>query len=97
MSQMLINIVKNAIEAIEKNGVVIFNTFSHPKKIIITDSGKGLDPMTSEEIFTPFFSTKKTGQGIGLTVIKEILLNHGYTFGLQTRQEGRTEFEIVFT
>ncbi|MEO8414291.1 MAG: ATP-binding protein [Ginsengibacter sp.] len=97
MSQVLINIVKNAIEAIETNGVVIFNTLSHPKKIVITDSGKGLDPATSEEIFTPFFSTKKTGQGIGLTVIKEILLNHGYSFSLQTREQGKTEFEILLT
>jgi len=50
-----------------------------------------------EEIFTPFFSTKKTGQGIGLTLVKEILLNHQFGFSLKTIEAGRTEFEIILS
>ena len=95
MAQVLINIVKNALEAIEKKGVVSFTTTLHPKKIIITDTGVGIGEQESDEIFTPFFSTKKTGQGIGLTVIKEILLNHHFRFSLKTAEPGKTEFEIV--
>jgi two-component system nitrogen regulation sensor histidine kinase NtrY len=95
MEQVLINIVKNALEAIDEKGVVRFTTSLHPKKIIITDTGKGIDEQEAGEIFTPFFSTKKTGQGIGLTVIKEILLNHHFSFNLKTAGQGKTEFEIL--
>jgi two-component system, NtrC family, nitrogen regulation sensor histidine kinase NtrY len=95
MAQVLINIVKNALEAIDEKGVVSFTTTLHPKKIIITDTGTGIGEQQSDEIFTPFFSTKKTGQGIGLTVIKEILLNHHFSFSLKTAEPGKTEFEIV--
>jgi len=95
MAQVLINIVKNAFEAIGEKGTITFVTTLYPKKIIISDTGEGIDPSLADEIFTPFFSTKKTGQGIGLTVIKEILLNHHFTFSLKTIAPGKTEFEII--
>jgi len=95
MAQALINIVKNALESIEEKGTVRFTTSAHPKKIIIADTGKGINEEQAAEIFTPFFSTKKTGQGIGLTLVKEILLNHQFNFSLKTIEPGRTEFEIV--
>ena len=62
----------------------------------ITDSGLGMDPEICEKIFEPFYSTKKDGQGIGLTLIKEILRNHGFRFSLETVREGVTEFTIIF-
>jgi len=74
---------------------VRFTTILHPKKIIITDTGQGIDEQQADEIFTPFFSTKKAGQGIGLTVIKEVLLNHHFSFSLKTTAPGITDFEIV--
>ena len=95
MEQVLINIVRNAFEAMDKKGVIRFTTKLHPKKIIITDTGKGINEQQADEIFTPFFSTKKTGQGIGLTVIKEILLNHHFSFSLKTTAPGKTDFEIT--
>lgn len=97
MSQVLINIVKNAIESIEEKGAITITTVLHPKKLIITDTGKGIDPMEADEIFTPFFSSKKTGQGIGLTVVKEILMNHQFSFSLKTTEAHKTEFEIIFS
>ena len=95
MAQVLINIVKNALEAIDEKGIVRFTTTLHPKKIIITDTGKGIDEQEADELFTPFFSTKKSGQGIGLTLVKEILLNHHFSFSLKTIQPGKTAFEII--
>ena len=95
MGQVLINIVKNAIEAIDEKGVIRFATTIHPKKIIITDSGQGIDDAQADEIFSPFFSTRKTGQVIGLTVVKEILLNHHFSFSLKSVEPGKTEFVIV--
>jgi signal transduction histidine kinase len=97
MEQALINIVKNAIESIEQKGTVTFTTTLYPSKLVISDTGKGIDPSISEELFTPFFSTKKDGQGVGLTLIREILINHHYKFSLATIREGRTDFAITFS
>ena len=63
---------------------------------IIRDTGKGISKEMEAQLFTPFFSTKRTGQGIGLTLIRDILRNHDFTFSLQTIEGGQTEFEINF-
>jgi nitrogen fixation/metabolism regulation signal transduction histidine kinase len=96
MEQAIINIVKNAIEAIEEKGTITFTTSCHPSQLIISDTGEGIDELTSAELFTPFFSTKKDGQGVGLTLIREILINHHYKFSLQSVGKGRTDFTILF-
>jgi two-component system, NtrC family, nitrogen regulation sensor histidine kinase NtrY len=96
MEQVLINIVKNSIEAIEAHGTVSFQTDPVARKLVITDSGKGIPPEISGQLFSPFFSTKRNGQGIGLTLIKEVLLNHGFELSLQTIAPGQTEFVIEF-
>jgi nitrogen fixation/metabolism regulation signal transduction histidine kinase len=97
MEQVLINIVKNAIEAIEEKGSVLFATSIRSRQLTITDTGKGIADEVAEQLFSPFFSTKKDGQGIGLTLIKEILLNHGFEFYLKSFPEGRTEFVVRFS
>ena len=76
MEQVLINIVKNAMEAIEEKGNISFTTNAALKQLIVTDTGKGISDELADQLFSPFFSTKKDGQGIGLTLVKEILLNH---------------------
>ncbi len=96
MEQALINIIKNAIEAIEETGVITIITQAHPKRLIIRDTGKGISPEFEEHLFSPFYSTKKDGQGVGLTVIREILLNHYFEFSLKTIAPGVTEFVISF-
>jgi nitrogen fixation/metabolism regulation signal transduction histidine kinase len=94
LEQALINIVKNAIEAIEGKGTINITTTDHPKKLIITDTGKGISKEDSDHLFSPFFSTKKDGQGVGLTLVKEILLNHRFEFSLKTIEPGKTVFDI---
>jgi two-component system, NtrC family, nitrogen regulation sensor histidine kinase NtrY len=96
MEQALINIIKNGIEAIDKKGTITMTTGSSPKQLIIRDNGKGIAPEVEEHLFTPFYTTKKDGQGVGLTLIREILLNHGFEFSLKTISGGATEFRIVF-
>lgn len=96
LEQVLINVVKNAIEAIEGNGVVKFDIVTALGKLVITDTGKGINAEQHANLFTPFFSTKKDGQGIGLTLVREILLNHSFEFSLKTIKEGQTEFMIHF-
>jgi len=93
----LLNIVKNAIEAIGSHGTITAVTHTEPNRVlIIRDTGSGISLEISSYIFTPFFSTKKDGQGIGLTLNREILVNHGLQFSLNTLQQGCTEFSIYF-
>jgi two-component system, NtrC family, nitrogen regulation sensor histidine kinase NtrY len=96
MEQALINIVKNAVEAIDKEGTITIITRTNRKHLIIRDSGMGISPGFEDHLFSPFYSTKKDGQGIGLTVIREILSNHGFDFSLKTISPGATEFRINF-
>lgn len=94
MEQALINIVKNAIEAIGETGTVKLALDQSQKTLIISDTGKGISLQDTEQLFSPFFSTKKDGQGIGLTLVREILLNHGFEFSLKTVKVNDTQFEI---
>ncbi len=92
MEQALINIVKNAFDAIETAGSIKFSL--EQRTLSITDNGKGIAHTDTEQLFSPFFSTKKDGQGIGLTLVREILLNHGYSFSLKTTAPQQTQFTI---
>lgn len=94
--QVLLNIFKNAMESIGQDGNISIITHQKPPCLIIEDDGGGIDPAVQPHIFTPFFSTKKDGQGIGLMLCREILLNHSCTFSLETIEEGRTQFRIGF-
>jgi nitrogen fixation/metabolism regulation signal transduction histidine kinase len=97
MEQVLINIFKNAIEAIDQDGTITTQTIDNERRLLkIIDNGIGIDRKTKENLFTPFYSTKRDGQGIGLTFIREILINHGFDFDLDTTKPGHTEFWIVF-
>lgn len=96
LEQALINIVKNAIESIDDKGSVKFTLNPKEKKLIISDTGKGITTEQSINLFSPFFSTKKDGQGIGLTLVREILLNHGFEFSLKTVAERQTEFVVWY-
>ena len=126
--QVLINIVKNAVESIGerlkerqrvlalqatrgragaqagmgnstsgmKDGQVTVTT-SIPAKLVITDNGHGIPSSVATHLFTPFFSTKPQGQGLGLLLIRDILTSHHCTFSLLTGPEDHlTRFTIQF-
>lgn len=95
MEQVLINIVKNAMESIGIGGEVVFETRPRERSLIIRDNGKGIPAELEAHLFSPFYTTKKDGQGIGLTLIRDILTNHGFGFSLKTRAPGVTEFLIM--
>ena len=94
--QVLVNIIKNAAESIEENGTIYIRTSSNPVSIEIADTGKGINKEVESKLFSPFFSTKPNGQGIGLIFIREVLLKHGCTFSLHTYADGLTRFRILF-
>lgn len=96
LEQALINIVKNATEAVSENGLIRFMLQPETRQLVIADNGPGISEEHSEQLFSPFFSTKKDGQGIGLTLVREILLNHGFEFSLKTVAHRQTHFTIFF-
>ena len=94
--QVIINIIKNATESIDTHGKVIIRTSSAPLMLEIGDTGKGISKEVESKLFSPFFSTKPNGQGIGLIFIREVLMKHGCTFSLRTYPDGITRFKIFF-
>ncbi|SFQ32658.1 sensor histidine kinase [Hymenobacter arizonensis] len=97
IEQALLNIAKNALEAIGHDGNIWVRTQVQPPMVAIENDGPGLSPEVSQRLFTPFFSTKRDGQGIGLTLVRDILLAHGFAFRLHTGDNGRTAFSIQLT
>lgn len=93
--QVLVNIVKNAYEAINSDGDINIVTTSNPLSIIIENNGPAIPEEVKGKLFTPFFTTKSTGQGIGLMFVREVLINHNCKFDLNTN-DGWTKFEIHF-
>lgn len=94
--QVLINIIKNAAESIGSGGTITIRTSASPVMLEIGDTGKGISKEMESKLFTPFFSTKLNGQGIGLIFIREVLTKHGCTFSLRTYPDGITRFRICF-
>jgi two-component system nitrogen regulation sensor histidine kinase NtrY len=94
LTQALLNVAKNALEAIgPAGGNVWVCTTAQPLTLRIENDGAPLTPAISQQLFTPFFSTKAGGQGIGLTLVRDILLAHGFAFGLEAAG-GRTVFGV---
>ena len=90
--QVLVNIVKNAYEAIGRDGAIRITTTVDPVSVSIEDSGPGIADEVKAKLFTPFFTTKPTGQGIGLMFIREVLNNHRLRFTLSSQE--KTIFRI---
>lgn len=64
--------------------------------VAVEDTGPGIPPDVQANLFTPFFSTKENGRGIGLTMVREILARHGFRFALESAPGARTRFTIQF-
>lgn len=104
MEQALLNIVKNAMEAVDATmrdtgaaqGHIHLGLAKEDTRIrlSIIDSGNRLGEVPAGQIFTPFFTTKKGGQGIGLLFVREVLNRHGYAYRLAATGEGETRFDI---
>lgn len=91
-----LNVIKNGVEAAGPGGrvAVAVVTSSDAATVTIDDSGPGPGPEAEAHLFTPFFSTKPQGQGIGLTLVQEILAGHGFGYSLERLPGGPTRFTI---
>ena len=90
--QVLINVVRNAAESIGSNGTIDITL--RDGVLTIADSGAGIADEDAADLFTPFFTTKRDGRGLGLTIVQEILANHGFAYSLHNRAGGGAEFRI---
>ncbi|MCY3759630.1 MAG: ATP-binding protein, partial [Gemmatimonadetes bacterium] len=90
-------ILKNAVEAIGESGTISVRISLNGRiELAVEDTGSGIDPAVREKLFTPFFSTKEGGQGVGLTLAAEVLRNHGFHYTLESEPGKPTRFLIWF-
>lgn len=95
MEQVLTNIVKNAVEAFPEDARDARITVTARQGYwCVADNGDPIPEETARNLFTPFFSTKPEGKGIGLIVIHEVLTRSGIRFSLGTDDDGITRFEM---
>lgn len=98
VEQVLVNVLKNAAEAIGEDGRIILNLTVEDRRPTLTlrDTGPGIPEEARTSLFTPFFSTKRNGRGLGLTLAHEILTQHGFEFELENHPDGGARFTIRF-
>ena len=97
--QVLVNIIKNSVESITSDdGKIVIATSVNcgTVSIDVSDNGCGISTDAAQQLFTPFFTTKSYGQGLGLTLIREILTKHNCSYRLYTDETGITHFRIDF-
>ncbi len=105
IEQVLINLLKNAIQALGENDelnkekkIWISAGYDETEKIFIQikDNGTGIDEEALKKIFIPFFTTKKAGSGIGLSLSKQIMRKHGGNILVNSKVNAGTEFTLKF-
>ena len=95
--QVLLNIVKNSIESIGRGGTVEIVLRPDPPSLTVIDDGPGISEEARQRLFTPFYSSKPQGQGLGLIFINDVLTKHNCRFSLATSAtDGLTRFHIIF-
>ncbi len=102
IEQVLLNLIRNSLEAInnKENGKLDLSASRDEKGRVmmrLTDNGSGIVPEVREKIFIPFFTTKKTGSGIGLSLSKQIMRQHAGTISVSSIPDKQTTFKLTFS
>ncbi len=95
--QLLINLVRNGLEAMEPGGNILISTYPEEGSVILSvrDEGKGIAPELLNKLGTPFFTTKESGTGLGLAVCYSIAARHQASIEPMSNSSG-TIFMIRF-
>lgn len=102
IEQSLVNIIKNAAESVSQTdcaGEISIETASSSKgnlRVTVCDNGAGISADKSMKIFTPFYTDKPGGHGVGLTFVREVLRRHRCSYSLRTGSDRLTRFTIEF-
>lgn len=96
--EVLINLVENAMDAIERDGRITLQAelAGGAVRISVRDSGPGIAPELVDRIFDPFFTTKANGTGLGLGIVREIIERFGGTIRVESQLGVGTEFIVTF-
>jgi two-component system nitrogen regulation sensor histidine kinase NtrY len=93
LEQVVLNVFRNAIDAVGREGTI--EVRFRDGVLTVADSGPGIAESVRSDLFTPFFTTKRDGRGLGLTIVQEILANHGFPFTLANREGGGAVFTLT--
>jgi signal transduction histidine kinase len=99
--QALNNLIKNSLQALIEvdEAVIIISLEDKPEEdayiIKVKDNGRGIKKEDLSKVFTPYFTTKSTGTGIGLFLVKQIVENHNGTISFETKENKGTTFSLV--
>ncbi|MBL7742354.1 MAG: GHKL domain-containing protein [Chitinophagaceae bacterium] len=101
LEQVMINLTVNAIEAVKDKSqprIVMTGYVANNRRTVIkvADNGNGMPPELLDKIFIPFFSTKKSGSGIGLSLCKQIMMLHKGNIQVQSVEGEGTAFLLIF-
>jgi signal transduction histidine kinase len=96
--RVIINLVDNAIEAMNRSGVITLETQHDSSaslvRLIVTDDGPGIPAAEREKLFLPYYSTKLRGSGLGLAIVRRIVAEHGGTIEVGDNVPRGTKFTI---
>lgn len=97
IQQVLVNLIRNAVEAMEKSPVKRLEIRSRPVdgervEVCLTDTGQGFAPELADQLFQPFVSTKARGMGLGLSICRTIIEAHGGDLVAEARPGGGARF-----
>jgi PAS domain S-box-containing protein len=97
LKQAFLNVVNNAIQSMTEGGVVEISTEQKGPDILVTvaDTGPGIPQEVMSKLFMPFFTTRKTGSGLGLAVTRRIVENHGGTIDVESEEGKGTTVRIT--
>jgi two-component system nitrogen regulation sensor histidine kinase NtrY len=98
MRRVIINLVDNAIEAMDRSGTILIETAHDPAnavvRIIVADDGPGIPPAERDKLFLPYYSTKGRGSGLGLAIVRRIVAEHGGSIDVTDNAPRGTRFSI---
>jgi signal transduction histidine kinase len=97
MKQALLNLVLNALQATPRGGRIVIATSgdAHAVRIAVRDDGEGMPPEVQDRAFTPFFTTREEGTGLGLPLVRRIALEHGGRVEIASRPGTGTTVTLV--
>jgi two-component system, NtrC family, nitrogen regulation sensor histidine kinase NtrY len=96
--RVIINLVDNAIEAMNRSGTIAIETELDPAnslvRLMVADNGPGIPVAEREKLFLPYYSTKRRGSGLGLAIVRRIIAEHGGTIDVAANAPRGTRFTI---
>lgn len=96
--RVVINLIDNAIEAMERRGEIVVETqLDKPNglvRVVVADNGPGIPPAERDKLFLPYYSTKRRGSGLGLAIVRRIIAEHGGSIDVGDNTPRGTRFTI---